>query len=253
MFRKLLLPSLLLCASTGCADNLDAVLRDAHNNKSEAIDVLMKINDEEDAKLVKEKLLAKAKAHFDFVVKERFDKWEKGFGTRRITDIALEYAKLKQEPLKLLDFNEKVFAKAMEKIKKDDRPEMQAVFDSFIEYYKSNAAANTRLDAAVSRLGRLVDKFTQEKIAELRAQGVEDPKVNPKDHWPTLESVRTFGTPKADLLGKEIELIQKMGVELSGFRSGVGMAPMGVGGPGGGLPGGGLPGGGPPDGFPEKQ
>ena len=244
MPRKLLLPILVLCTSSGCGDSIDAIFRDARNQKNEAIDLFLKVNDEKDAKAMKDTLLKKATERFENTFKDRQDKWEKNFETKKISDFVSEYYKEQKEPFNPKKYDKTAFKTVLGKVKKENRDKVEDAFNSIIAYHVSEEASEKRLEGAVNRLGQIVAKLKSEKEEEMRKKGDNNPIVNPKDHWPNL----------VDLHERDFKQLKKLTINIAGLTSSGGPPPgagMQGGPPGGGMqggpPGGGMQGG-PPGG-----
>ena len=169
MRRKLILPLLLLCTATGCGDSLDTICARAAIAKNEIIDLVLKVNDEDQAKLTREKLIPKAIEQFEEVTKDRLDKWEKNFGAnKQINDFCFQYKTINEVPLDLTKKNQAAIDKIMQaKVKKDnERPSWTCSIRSRIMPLRRVAATN-RIDFAANRLEQIIAKLTAEKLEEI--------------------------------------------------------------------------------------
>ena len=156
-----ILLSVLAC---GCGDSPARVVRDAQTARNEFVDILLKVTDEESAKVVtaKDKEVDKVQKRWDDI-KKRLDNRQK--------DIDKSAKKLKPRLPRILDDDQ------------DTADELRAVQDTLMENGPEIKATAKRLGTQISRIKGIIEELRRKEIA----RGVSS--INAEEKWPSLSKL----------------------------------------------------------------
>lgn len=168
-----------LLTLTGCGDTDTTLLRTAINYKSELIDQLMKVKDEESARKFVDYYLKV----FDEKNKTLDDKWNKW-----TKDIEADFRNKKR----VINFSsngqpgdDQFRQDAVAAMQKEDE-RIQGTRMTFLDFLSQDAANERRLKREFARIDQLLSYLKEEKIADEKAKGVERPVVKDLENWPNL-------------------------------------------------------------------
>jgi hypothetical protein len=166
-----------LLSLTGCGDTDSSILRTALNYKSELIDQLMKVNDEESAKKFMDYYL-KQYTEKNMALDDKWNKW--------CLDIEADF-RHKKKVVKFESsgqpgddqFRQDAIA-AMEK--EDER--IKATRMMFLDFLSQDAANTRRLKREFDRIQQLINHLKEENVGGEKA-GAKD-----AENWPNLVKIK---------------------------------------------------------------
>jgi hypothetical protein len=172
----LALGALTLC---GCGDSAYTILRTNANSYSELIDRLSKVNDEPSAKKFLDPYLKNYKER----IRELDEKWNKF-----VKDIEDDFRGKKP----IISFRTEAVVGSEEwdnEARNAPGKEVASINDTreiFITFVKKISADRARMTREIARLAAVEKQLIADKVAEEKAKGVENPKVDPETICPNL-------------------------------------------------------------------